>query len=55
MLLRTSLMREAWQARRGVWAPDLVALVTSSFFDVAQGNETKSGPALVNCFPLPLH
>jgi DNA-binding transcriptional LysR family regulator len=33
---------------------DLVALVTSSFFDATQGHQTKSGPAVVRSFPLPV-
>jgi DNA-binding transcriptional LysR family regulator len=33
---------------------DLVALVTSSFFDATHRNETKSGPAVVRSFPLPV-
>jgi hypothetical protein len=35
-------------------APDLVALVTSSFFNATQGHQTKSGPAVVRSFPLPV-
>jgi len=35
-------------------ASDLVALVTSSFFDATQGNKTKSGPVAVRSFPLPV-
>jgi DNA-binding transcriptional LysR family regulator len=35
-------------------ASDLVALVTSSFFDATQGNNTKSRPAPVRSFPLPV-
>jgi DNA-binding transcriptional LysR family regulator len=33
---------------------DLVALVTSSFFSATQGHQTKSGPAVVRSFPLPV-
>jgi DNA-binding transcriptional LysR family regulator len=33
---------------------DLVALVTGSFFNATQGNKTKSGPAVVRSFPLPV-
>jgi DNA-binding transcriptional LysR family regulator len=33
---------------------DLVALVTSSFFNATQGHQTKSGPAVVRSFPLPV-
>ena len=33
---------------------DLVALVTSSFFNAMQGNETKPGPVVVRSFPLPV-
>jgi DNA-binding transcriptional LysR family regulator len=34
---------------------NLVALVTSSFFNVTQGHQGKSRPALVRSFPLPVH
>jgi DNA-binding transcriptional LysR family regulator len=33
---------------------DLVALVTSSFFNATHGHQTKSGPAVVRSFPLPV-
>jgi DNA-binding transcriptional LysR family regulator len=33
---------------------DLVALVTGSFFDATQGHQTKSGPAGIRSFPLPV-
>lgn len=33
---------------------DLVALVTSSFFNATQGHQTKSSPVLVRSFPLPV-
>ena len=33
---------------------DLVALVTSSFFNATQGHQAKSGPAEVRSFPLPV-
>ena len=33
---------------------DLVALVTGSFFDATQGHQTKSGPAVIRSFPLPV-
>jgi DNA-binding transcriptional LysR family regulator len=33
---------------------DLVALVTSSFFNATQGHQTNSGPAVVRSFPLPV-
>ena len=33
---------------------DLVALVTASFFNATQGYQTKSGPAVVRSFPLPV-
>jgi DNA-binding transcriptional LysR family regulator len=35
-------------------ASDLVALVTGSFFNATQGHQTKSGPAVVRSFPLPV-
>jgi DNA-binding transcriptional LysR family regulator len=34
---------------------NLVALVTSSFFNATQGHQSKSSPALVRSFPLPVH
>ncbi len=33
---------------------DLVALVTSSFFNATQGHQAKSGPAVLRSFPLPV-
>jgi len=33
---------------------DLVALVTGSFFNATQGHQTKSGPAVIRSFPLPV-
>jgi DNA-binding transcriptional LysR family regulator len=33
---------------------DLVALVTSSFFNATQGHPAQSGLAAVRCFPLPV-
>jgi DNA-binding transcriptional LysR family regulator len=35
-------------------ASELVVLVTSSFFNATQGHQTKSGPAVVRSFPLPV-
>jgi DNA-binding transcriptional LysR family regulator len=35
-------------------ASDLVALVTSSFFNATQGCQTKSGAAVIRSFPLPV-